>query len=253
MKKIIIICIAALIGFNSQAQLWHYGLVGGPSSTWLLNNNVSNIGSELNYASSMSGCIGLSLTHNFIEKVGIEIDLIYAGHNQKYTGTINSVTPLSTFTLSYTDNMKTRYFDIPVLLHLGKSNGFYFEVGPQFSFLMGAKEDLTLTPSDPTIEYTDKDFKSDFNSFVFAADIGFGYNVTLSGLLSLNLGLRFGYGVTDAVKTFPQSDFDVNSNIDHSLPATYAHFSDFNETTYKHETTNRAFGSFLVGLVMQIP
>jgi len=261
MKRIIIICFAALMGFNANAQfaLWHYGIIGGPSSTWLINSNASGMGQDLNYTSSMGGTIGLSLTRNFVEKVGIRIDLLYSMHNQKYNGTVGDTSFFSS-TYSYNTETKLTYFDIPIMLHLGKSNGFFFEVGPQFGFLLGAKEDFTITPagSSPSVVESNANYKSDFNSMNIAAVLGFGYNFSVVGLLSIDLGIRLGYGLTDVTKTFPETDWDPPIGMDavpHSLTSTAANFNSLNtiQSNYSYTKTNRVFGSFLIGATMQIP
>ncbi len=251
MKKIIIICIASLIAINANAQfaLWHYGIIGGPSSTWLLNSNASNIGAQLNYKSTISGGFGVSLTRNFVEKIGVKLDLIYSMHNQKYgadVATNGSVIP-------YEAETKLSYLDIPIMLHVGKSNGFYFEVGPQFGFLMGAKDDMTFTDATySAANWTDKDRKADFNSMNIAADIGFGYNFSVVKLLSIDIGLRFGYGLTDVTKQFTESDMATN---DHGFTSNVAHYNSWieNASTFGYTSTSRLFGSLLIGATLQIP
>ncbi len=266
MKRILIICFATLIGFNANATLLHYGLIGGPSSTWLLNSNVSNIGEELNYKSSMGGGFGLSVTHNFVEKIGVRLDIMYSMHNQGYTGTLQE----SGVTLeTYTAATHLSYLDLPLMFHLGASNGFYFEVGPQFGFLLGAKEDLTWSDATLLDNRSGRDIKSDLNSMNIAAVLGLGYNVSIGGLFSLDLGIRLGYGLTDVTKTFTQADMDANDHgfnnttsypNDHGFSSIYAHsnsfYHDFSSTktsTYNYTSTSRVFGSFLVGVNMKLP
>ena len=256
MKRILIVCIAALITINANAQfaLWHYGIIGGPSSTWLLNSNASNIGAQLNYKSSMGGGFGLTLSHNFVEKIGVKLDIIYSTHNQGYEGTLDASNGFPVGT-AYTATTHLSYLDLPLLLHLGKSNGFYFEVGPQFGFLMGAKEDIAFSDASlAPLNVTGKDRKADFSSMVVSADLGFGYNISVKGLLSIDLGIRLGYSLTDATKSFPESDFN-SGNDTHGFTSTYAHYNGFNLVpgNFGYAATSRITGSFLIGAILQIP
>src|ERR1035438_10421491 len=240
MKKITIICIASLIAFNVNAQFsfWHIGLIGGPSSTWLLNSDVSNIPIEMNYKSSVGGCFGLSLTHNFVEKTALKIEFIYSMHNQSYNGDFNGTdVPLGYGNGdSYVAETKLTYLDIPVLLHFGKANSPYIELGPQIGFLLGAKEDYTYTSTSGLINTlhpneSNVNYKSDFNNMNICGVLGFGYNASLSSLISLDLGIRLGYSLMDVTKSFPQTDWIPAAGgtiVPHSLSSTYAHFDSFN-------------------------
>jgi hypothetical protein len=215
----------------------------------------------MNYKSTIAGCFGASINRNFSEKIAIRLELIYSMHNQSYDGTFSSVDIPYGFGngASYTDETKMNYLDIPILFHLGKKNSPFLEVGPQFGFLMSAKQDFTYTPATGSaVTVNNSDFKSDFNSSNIAGIIGFGYNFSVVGLLSIDLGLRVGYGFTDVTKSFPETDWypkNTSANVEHSYTSIYAHYNSFNQVpgNFGYTTTTRLWGSFLIGASIEIP
>jgi ABC-type transport system substrate-binding protein len=99
------------------------------------------------------------------------------------------------------------YLDIPVLFRVSSPKGPYFEIGPQASILLGAKESYSsLSNSVANPNYSDKDFKDDFNGFGLSGILGFGVDIKISEKINLNTGLRFGYTFTDATSEYSPSE-----------------------------------------------
>ncbi|MCF7560881.1 PorT family protein [Sabulilitoribacter multivorans] len=76
------------------------------------------------------------------------------------------------------------YFNVPVLAQLKLSDEFYVEAGPQFGFLLSAKDKY---------DSGEEDIKDDVNSFDFSGNVGLGYQFD-SGL---NLNARYNMGFSE--------------------------------------------------------
>ena len=237
MKKIsIAFCLTfAFITSTVNAQDFRIGVKGAFNSTWLFNNNVSDKGDEIDYASTFSPSFGLSTILYFTENVGVSLDLLYATNAQKYTGKILGVT--------YDASASVKYLDIPVLFRLSSEGGPYVEIGPQIGLLMGETDEFKV--SSLSIDST-KDFKNDFNSMNLAAVLGFGYDIQANDNLFINVGLRFGYGINDVTKEYSQTEMGAT---DHSLASSEAHVDATGNFNY--HKTNRAFGGLMVGLIFK--
>jgi len=190
MKRLLIIL--ASIGLIQQANAQstiRLGIEGAYNSTWLFCKTVSDAGDELDYKSTFGSQIGISGVYSFQEGAGVYFGLLSGSVNQKYT---NRYSPSSS---SFETEVKLKYTDLPILFRLTAKGGFYFEVGPQFSFISKAE----ASSSQPGNSYT-ADVKDEVNSTNISAQIGFGVDVKASEKITIQAGLRFGYGLTDAEK-----------------------------------------------------
>jgi len=243
MKNFFVIIIICVFVQSSFAQEVRIGVKGAFNSTWLFNTNISDRGESADYQASWGSHLGLAFNYYFTEDLGIGVDLLYVTHTQNFLG--------NTFDgsgngFAYTGEEVLTYLDIPVLFRISSEGGPYVEIGPQVGLLLGGKEDFYLAyDALNIIQYKDADYKKDFNSVNVAAVLGFGYDIKASDNLFVNLGLRFGYGLTDATVKFPENDFDIPFN--HSAFSGFAH-SDV-KGDYNYTKTNRAFGGLMLGLI----
>jgi len=206
MKRIFLVLGLVAAITSAEAQKLRVGIEGAYNSTWLFNKNVSDAGEDLDYASTFGYQVGATWIYDFKEGIGISTGFLLGTVNQKYTNLKNSPD-------KFESELNLTYIDVPLLFRLTSSKGPYFEIGPQFSFLSKAEfTGLTST----------KDEKDNTNSVNISAQIGFGYDVKASEKLTVGLGLRLGYGLTDAGK---EPDNSVG-----------------------YEKTNTAVGGFRVGL-----
>ena len=186
MKKIVVIAVLLTCFTAVQAQEGvRLGVKGSFFSTWLFNKNVSDQNASLDYASTFSTTFGAQAVFMFAETYGMTAELVYASHHQKYDGYIGNEDA------AFTNEIKLSYIDIPVLFRVASPKGPYFEIGPQFSLLTGAKETFDFEPTDIG-DYSNKDFKDDFAGFGVAGVLGFGIDIKLSDMVYLTTGLRFG-------------------------------------------------------------
>ena len=237
MKKIIVFATLSIFCFSASAQEFRLGLKGAYNSTWLFNTNTSDQGELIDNASAFGSSFGLTMLYHFTDESAVSVDILMSTHNAKFEGT----DPFSLTTYEATD--KLSYIDIPVLFHLGASDGGgYVEIGPQFSFLTGAKEDYTLTDV-PSAAYSDRDVERDFNSMNIAAVLGFGYNFYLTDNLFLDAGLRFAYGLGDATVEFSKTEL---ADADRSIASLSAHYDADQEFNYV--ASHRAYGGLNLSL-----
>ncbi|MCY7410966.1 MAG: PorT family protein [Chitinophagales bacterium] len=240
MKKLTLTFLAIITASLIYAQGFEFGIHGAYSSTWLLNQNVNDQGENLNPVSTFAPLFGISAKYTVAKSIGIMAELNLASVDQKYDGSVTGV--------SYAVTTKTNWIDIPVLIVLRSTGGFYFELGPQFSFLSGAQETFTSTPPDPIFNYSDKDFKNNFKNSQVAGVFGFGGDIPVSDYFRVVAGLRFTYALTDAINKLSETELITEAlNGELSLPATYAHLDQLQN--YHYERTTILTGGFHLGVV----
>lgn len=202
MKRILIVLLLGAFVTSVQAQEGsRLGIKGAFNATWLFNKNVSDKNASLDYASSFGPSFGLQFISMFSEKYGISGEILFSSHNQKYDGDLgNNVT--------YTNEVNLTYIDIPLLFRVATASGPYFEIGPQLSLLSGAKETFDISPGSIG-DYSDKDFKDDFNSFGISGVLGFGIDISLTDQWILSPGLRFAYMFTDATTEYSENELNA--------------------------------------------
>jgi hypothetical protein len=244
MKKTILalLFVGAMQSLQAQEGV-RIGVKGAFNSTWLFNNNVSDVGPSLDYESSFGSSFGAQVIFMFAETYGMSAEVLYSAQNQKYNGYF--VTESNSFTVE--DNIK--YLDIPVLFRVSSPKGPYFEVGPQASILLGAKETFNSALTN-VADYSDKDFKDDFNGFGLSGVLGFGVDIKISENINLNTGLRFGYTFTDATTEYTEAELDALSDADKSSAnAGFNHTkTKDNKFIFDYQKSSRVWGGLNLGL-----
>ena len=162
------------------------GLKGGPQSTWMFNADDSD-DSDWLYRNTVRSMFGFSLGYNFNDGVGVGLDLIFSSQGQRY-----ELNDLDQF-------RKLNYFKVPLMLNLNttpeKVTFGYLNVGPQFSFLMSARQgDVDLG----IINLGDEDISEFYNGVTVGGVLAFGAGWNLTDFLQLTTGLRFDFDFTDA-------------------------------------------------------
>lgn len=245
MKKMLV-CVALIASAATvNAQKFKVGLGGAFNSTWLMNKNVFDAADNLDIDMTFGGNFGLKVQYYFNDKVGLELGVQKAGHNQKYTGDVSS-------TLTYDQKVKLRYMEVPLLLRLGGDKGAYFEFGPQFSFLNKATETYELSTANPLVDYSDKDIKNNLNSTNIGILVGFGVDIDASESFTITAGLRLGYGFSDVTKKYSEAEATALLFSDNlSKMSADAHTDD--KGNFKYKATNRLFGGLELGVLYTIP
>jgi hypothetical protein len=248
MKKHVLTLCSLLLTYPLLAQEFKVGMGGGIYSTWLINTNVADQGDDLDYAATFGGQLGVEGQYYFNDNVGITFGLLYSGHNQKYTGEEGN--------WSFDAKTTMRYLDIPVMIRLGGGmKGAYFEFGPQFGFLMTAKDEYTNSPV-LIDNWKDKDRKENFKSSNIAGVLGFGVDIEASENVTITTGIRLGYGFSDVTKEYTEMEAALllaSDNLGFSTLAAHIKQGDAGGDSFKYAKTNRAFGGLHLGVLFKIP
>ena len=233
LKNISLILLFVLFSFhNLFSQGKNFGIVVGPAYTTLPNAYSSSISQSLSTFATAGASVGFTFSDTITPSIGIKINALYSGHNQIYSGIIYNSGTIDT-------KIKLRYIDIPVLVYFGSLDDFYFEIGPQFSFLMAAAQDFSFTLAQHTTQVElNQDYSRNFSGFLLSADLGVGVYLPLSNTLSLNPGLRFAYSLTDAT-AYKQTIPGVTGG------GSYGYSGE--------STTKRISLALLIGLVINLP
>jgi len=186
------------------------GAVLLPQSTWLLNQDDSDAGPELDYESTWGFAGGVSASYNFTDYLGVGLDVLYSSQGQKYKGTESGI--------SYTAKTTLNYLKLPLLLRFNSDPNsvvqFNAFLGPQFSFLLSykdrfeddvpllrtnievsGKEMIITTGNTPTGEELTAPI---YKSFLPGAVLGFGIGIKPTDALLISLHIRADYAFGDA-------------------------------------------------------
>lgn len=185
MQKLLIAAVALMISTAAIAQkqlVWFdVGLKAQYGVTGLYNSGIAD-SEDVDYIISkgygLGGKIGINFGYN-----GLAIDIMTSTATQEFDNVMDSENA----------NPKVDYKSLDLyLLYRNAKNLGYFEIGPKFSFV----NSVEYTNDSGVVENKKEDYNSNFISGV----VGFGANVMgTDGAFSGILGLRFEYGLTDAV------------------------------------------------------
>jgi hypothetical protein len=187
---------------QSKAQKFGFQLEGQGksiiSSTWLLNNNISDKGDDQDYAPGWGTTYGIGI-NGYFNSVGLGVELLGGTHKGAYKGSVGPI--------DYTSEVQLKQFQIPILLKLRGESGGYFEIGPQFNIISSARYTY-----DGMVNST-SDEKSNYENYTSVV-MGFGANIQLSKSIPLGLmmGMRLNYGFTDA-KGVDALGFNLNNSL----------------------------------------
>ena len=227
MKKIYSIIILALFlvagQVIAQKQLY-FGAGGTGISSWLLNQN--NYGyQDLDLKAGISYGFNANAGFDFTNNLGVKLELGFQKLGQKYSKTKGDT--------SFTRNIGLNYFQLPVLLKFrtgGETVKFMAAIGPQFDFLLNAKQDYYYTLMDTIGEYdytkpipgtteliSENDITHRFNSFDIQARLDLGIEIIIIKNLFIDASLSFAYGLKDIIAPdYQYEDRDGNYNPVHN-------------------------------------
>jgi hypothetical protein len=192
----------------AQEGAFRIGAVLLPQSTWLLNQDDSDAGPELDYEVTWSFAGGISASYNFNDYLGVGLDVLYSNQGQKYKGTKSGTT--------YTAKATLNYLKLPLLLRFNSDPNsvvqFNAFLGPQFSFLLSYKDRKETNPSTEIREVSGKELSITtgntptkeeltapiYKSFLPGAVLGFGIGIKPTDELLISLHIRADYAFGDA-------------------------------------------------------
>ncbi len=169
MKKSILVILSALVTFVASAQI-RFGVKGGVNIA-----NISYSGSESQPPTqSITGYNGGAfLEIPLLSKWNLQPEVVYSAQGTTFNSQNMDV------------KVNYNYLNIPILLKYHHASGFFAETGPQYGFLLTAKEisgDLS------------GDIKSDTKSGDFSWVFGVGYKVPV---INIGVDARYNLGLTN--------------------------------------------------------
>jgi opacity protein-like surface antigen len=201
-----------LIGSTwAQEGAFRIGAVLLPQNTWLLNQDDSDAGPELDYEVTWGFAGGISASYNFNDYLGVGLDVLYSNQGQKYKGRDSATT--------YTAKTTLNYLKVPLLFRFNSDPNsvvqFSAFLGPQFSFLLSYKDRFEAFEANvPSfrMEVSGKEWSitedgtSDkvkltapiYKSFLPGAVLGFGIGIKPTDALLISLHIRADYAFGDA-------------------------------------------------------
>ena len=193
------------------------GLVAGtfafaqtsPSFGLKAGMNVSSLSKDggLNDQESKIGFnAGVFLNAPISEQFSIQPEVLYNNLGSKITreATVNS----NTYTAEYARHLD--YISVPVMAQFNATPNFYIEAGPQFSFLVDARDKYKNTINGSTQDAQSYSLNKDnFKTFDFGLGLGVGYYFTPQ----FGINARYTAGLTDIYKSNSTSNDNVKNNV----------------------------------------
>jgi hypothetical protein len=171
MKKTALLVLFVTLSMCSFAQGLDVGIKGGLN---VASQNISTSFFKPDISAKAGFHGGVFVTYMFSEKLGIQPEFLYSmqGSTTDFDGE------------EYED--KLGYLNIPLLVRFNILDMLSVHAGPQFGFLLSAKE---------TFEGITEDIKSDFKS----SDFGIAVGAEADLIMNLGVGARYVFGMTDIV------------------------------------------------------
>jgi hypothetical protein len=163
-----------------MARSTFFGIKAG--ANWAKMDVDEYPGVNVNNKTSMHGGIFLNIpvgtTLNF------QPELLYNGVGSKFreTSTVGTVTTTETF------EQDLSYLSLPLMLQVRSSKGLFFELGPQASYLISAKQE---GPGN-----IDTDNKDAFDKFDVAINGGLGFTTRVG----FGVHARYSYGLSNVLE-----------------------------------------------------
>ena len=188
MKKLFL---GAAIAMSSLTFAQQFGVKGGM--------NVSSLSDDATLSDQESKIgfnAGVFMNAPLAENFSIQPEVLYNDLGSKVTRSTEILG--NTYSADYSRNLG--YISVPVMFQYNATPAFYLEAGPQFGFLVSAKDKFKNSTNGSTdntsIVALDKD---NFNTFDFGIGLGAGYYFTPN----LGLTARYTAGLSDIIKDNP--------------------------------------------------
>ncbi|MGU3375162.1 porin family protein [Chryseobacterium sp. M5A1_1a] len=129
----------------------------------------------------------------------IQPEVLYSQYGNK-----SDFTALGT---KYSASTKLDYIAVPVMFQYNALPNLYLEAGPEFGFMVSAKNKLKNESNGDSS--TSDNYKDNFNTFNFGIGLGAGYYFTPN----LGITARYVAGLTDIAKNRPNGSDAVRNNV----------------------------------------
>ena len=134
--------------------------------------------------------------------LSVQPEVLYSNYGSKsdWTNPINDD--------RYSSAAHLDYLAVPVMLQYNLIPNLYVEAGPEFGFLLSAKNKLKNETTGDTITESG-DYKDDLNTFNVGLGLGAGYYFTPN----FGITARYVAGLTDIAKDRPSGSDAVKNNV----------------------------------------
>ena len=186
MKKLVL---GAALAVSSLTFAQQFGIKGGMNVSSLSND------AGLEDSSSKIGFnAGVFLNAPLAANFSIQPEVLYNNLGSKVTLTDFDINN-DNYTAEYSRHLD--YISVPVMFQYNATPAFYLEAGPQFSFLLDARDKYKSKKNGSTTDSDTRDLNKDaFNTFDFGLGLGAGYWITPK----LGINARYNAGFTDIYK-----------------------------------------------------
>lgn len=199
MKKLILITTISLFSIAVSAQRknsFEIHAKGMVNSSWLFNNDISDLGPEEDYRNSFSFNYGLAFNAYF-GNAGVGVEALYGNATGNYLGTYD-IKDVATGSVVSTTNYKSAIdittLQVPLMFKLKGEKAVYLEIGPQFNSVFSAK----YTSETNGNSAVTTNVSNAYSNYYFSAVLGFGANIKLGeSPIGIVFGMRLQYGFTD--------------------------------------------------------
>ncbi len=200
-RKLIFILTTSFLMLSNRIEAqegFHFGIKFQPQLSQIKNQSFDD-STEVDLQSTLNWGAGISLSYFIVKDFAIQLEAIYAGQGQKYTG-------LDTFGIT-AYYQRVDYLNIPLLFKLTTGDekflGVNVHAGPQVGLMIDSRLEATPT-SGSSIE---TNTKSSTNAIDFGITYGAGLDFNIAKRFQFNLGIRLYNGIVD-----------INDSADKSAP-----------------------------------
>ena len=186
MKKSLVMLLLLNIAWNNDiiGQGLQVGIKGSFNSTWLVNKHTSDApAKEQTYVPSFGQSYGLSGAIFFNKRLGVEMNLFYDTHRQKYSDDNET----------FESETKLNRLSVPLMIKIRSETGAFVEIGAIYNVLTSAKFSLSVD----SLSFPDRDIKDLMSNASIDAMLGIGVDIPIVAGLSLTTALRFWGSLTD--------------------------------------------------------
>lgn len=198
MKKLFV-GLAVVVGSMSFAQ--QFGIKAGANISSISKDGFENSKSKVGFYG------GLFMNAPLSEQFSIQPEVLYSQQGAEVKKTYTALGNTTTID----GKLNLDYITVPVMFQFKATPEFYIEAGPEFGFLVNAKQKGDIKVNGNTLTSNSYDAKDNYNSFNMGAALGVGFNITEN----FGVNARYVAGFTDINKdgnTTLQNDDNKNRN-----------------------------------------
>jgi hypothetical protein len=200
MKKILFLTVLlGTVAVGGHAQNYRFGAKGGVNYATLTGMQQANISGR----AGLQG--GILFMYGVYQPIGFHVELLYSPKGFARDPVVVD-SPAESLRIASRDRF--HYLDLPFLFKF-KKGAFFFEAGPQASFLFRARSETTTTITRPglpeEIDLQARNALGDVKRFDYGAAAGFGFRVNED----LEVNLRYNAGFRPVRRDQPSPGYDI--------------------------------------------